>query len=298
MAHNIRPARGQHTVTERLLKGFAADDGRLAVFDREFRQRRLRTPGAGIFTTNFDSWDSRGSEDRWNLFEVNFPAALARVKNRAALMDPPTVDTLRDMLALHWLRSRGMVRARGQAVSRTFGSYRRDAPDTRPELLAEALRQRTGLVATSRSSLEWMADQMINDVQANDLAKWHSQQNLEYFQAARTRFQQLDLHVHYSDTRDLAIGDCPVVTTIKGRSGAGPHQDIGVQKADHVAMPITPDILITLGAEPPSKNLSDNEADYYDNLQWSTFEVWIAARPGGTADQRLKHEAQQKRPLP
>lgn len=295
MAHNIRPARGQHTVTERLLKGFAANDGRLAVFDREYRQRRLRSPGAGIFTTNFDSWGSRGSEDRWNLFEVNFPAALAGVKDRTALSDPATVDTLRDMLALHWLRSRGMVRARGQAVNRTFGRYRLDAPDTRRDFLAEALRQRTGLIATSRSSLEWMADKLIGDVQANDLAKWHSRQNVEYFQAARTRFEQLDLHVHYAATRDLAIGDSPVITTIKGQPGAGPHQDIGVQRADHVAMPITPNVLITLGDNPPNRDLSDDEVDSYNDCQWSTFAVWIAARPGGAADERLKLEAQLER---
>ncbi len=199
------------------------------------------------------------------------------------------------MLALHWLRSRGMVRARGQAVNRTFGRYRLDAPDTRRDFLAEALRQRTGLIATSRSSLEWMADKLIGDVQANDLAKWHSRQNVEYFQAARTRFEQLDLHVHYAATRDLAIGDSPVITTIKGQPGAGPHQDIGVQRADHVAMPITPNVLITLGDNPPNRDLSDDEVDSYNDCQWSTFAVWIAARPGGAADERLKLEAQLER---
>ncbi len=103
---NIRPARGQHTVTERLLKGFAGRDGRLAVFDRAYGERRLRSPGAGIFTTDFDSWDSRGAEDRWNLFETRFPSALAQVESRADLSDSATVSTLKDMLALHWLRSR------------------------------------------------------------------------------------------------------------------------------------------------------------------------------------------------
>lgn len=202
MVHNIRPVRGQHTVTARLLKGFADSDGRLAVFDREFGQRRRFSPGAGIFKTFFDSWDSHGAEGRWGLFENNFPVALTQVTARTALGEPATVDTLRDMLALHWVRSRGMVKARDQAADRSFGRYQAEAPDARRRHLAEALRQRTGLVASSRSELEWVVDQMIGDVRGNDLAMWHSDRNEPYFQAARTRFEQLDIHLHYATTRD------------------------------------------------------------------------------------------------
>lgn len=136
---------------------------------------------------------------------------------------------------------------------------------------------------------------MIDDAHKNELAKWHSQQNSEYFRAARTRFEQLDLHLHYAATSDLAIGDSPVITTIKGRAGAGPHQNVGVQRADHVAMPIAPTVLVTLGAAPPNTHLTDDEVDFYNHLQWSTYDTWIAARPGGTADQRLELAAQQKR---
>ncbi len=276
-----------------MLKGFAASDGRLAVFDSAHRQRKLRSPGAGIFTTNFDSWDSQGAEERWNLFEVKFPATLARVEDRTASSDAATIGVLKDMLALHWLRSRAMVEARNQAVERSFERYRKLAPDARPDHLAAALQQETGLIATSRSALEWTVDRIIKDVRTNELAKWHSQQNSEYFQTARSRFEQLELHLHYTSARDLAIGDSPVITIIEGRFGAGPHQNVGIMKADHVAMPISPGALVTLGARPPNAHLSDAEVDLYNDLQWSTFDTWIAARPGGTADHRLKLEASQ-----
>jgi hypothetical protein len=170
--------------------------------------------------------------------------------------------------------------------------YRLDAPDTRRHHLAAALRQRTGLVASSRSELEWVADELVGDVKSNELAKWHSEQNYQYFQAARTRFEQLDLHVHYAGTSDLAIGDSPVITTIHGRAGAGPHQNIGVQRADHVAMPITPTALITLGDSAPDTHLTDADVDRYNSLQWATYDTWIAARPGGDADRRLKSSAE------
>lgn len=291
MASNLRPARGQHTVTKRVLKGFADSAGRLAVLDRAYGQRRLYSPGAGIFKTYFDTWDSRGAEERWNLFEVKFPAVLSHVKDRATTLDVETTSVLKDMLALHWLRSRGMVEARNQAVERTFRRYRRTALDMRPDELAAAFRQRTGLIATSRSELELIMNRIIDEFRENELGKFHSEQNSEYFKVARTRFEKLDLHLHHTATRDLTIGDSPVVITIDGRAGGGPHQSVGIMKASHIAMPIAPNVLVTLGTESPQTQLTDSEVNSYNDLQWSTFDTWIAAQPGGTADQRLKHAA-------
>jgi hypothetical protein len=278
-------------VTERVLKEFAAPDGRLAVFDRAYGQRRRFSPGSGIFTTNFDSWDSRGSEERWNLFENSFPQALTRLHSGSAASDVATVETMKDLLAIHWVRSNGMIAAREQAASRTFGRYQHTAPIERRNFLAEAFRQETGLVPATQSALEWMAERLVENVQSSEVPRWHSEQNLEYFQAARARFATLDLHIHRTASRDLVIGDSPVLTTVQGRIGAGPHQDIGILQADHVAMPVAPNILITLGNSSPNLALSDDEVDYYNNLQWETFQVWIAAKPDGTADERLKVEA-------
>lgn len=243
----------------------------------------------------FDSWDSRGAEERWNLFEVNFPAALSRVQDRTTTLDVKTVGVLKDMVALHWLRSRGIVEARHQAVERTFARYRKNASTMRPDLLAAAYKQQTGLVAASWSELELAVDRIIEDVRKNELGKWHSEQNSHYFEAARTRLEGLGLRVHYAATRDLAIGDSPVVITIDGRLGAGPHQDVGILKADHVAMPIAPNVLVTLGAKSPGLDLTDPEVDFYNDLQWSTFDTWIGACPGGTADERVQVAAGQSR---
>ena len=64
-------------------------------------------------------------------------------------------------------------------------------------------------------------------------------------------------------------------------------------KADHIAMPFTPNVLVTLGSTPPNTRLTNGEVDYYNDVQWSTFDTWIVARPGGAADQRLKGAAGQ-----
>lgn len=187
-----------------------------------------------------------------------------------------------------------MMEARDQAAERFFARYRRHAPDARSSELAEVLRQQSGIVAASRSALEWTTDRLIENAQINDLARWHSEWNSKYFAAARTRFEGLEIRIHHTAAKDLVLGDSPVVTTIEGRAGAGPHQGVGIQKTDHVAMPITPNVLITLGVTHPAIDLTDDDVDRYNKLQWSTYVTWIAARPDGTADERLKVEAKRK----
>lgn len=285
---NIRPVTGQHTVTKRVLKEFTDQAGKLAVFDRAYRQRRRLSAGAGIFKTTFDSYDSRGTEDRWNLFETRFPDALQRVRDRTAASDSRTIEVLRDMLALHWTRSRAMTKARKDASGRFFERHRRLNPARHPDRLAAAFRQRTGLVASSQSEIEWMNEQIIDEFQRNELDKFHSRQNASNFAAARTRFEALDLAIRYARDHDLAIGDSPVITTIEGRAGAGPHQDVGILKADHIAMPISPHALVVLSIGRNDSDLSDEDVDRYNAFQWSTYDTWIAARPGGTAAKRLK----------
>lgn len=295
MEHVIRPVKRQHTVTDRLLKGFAGSDGQLAVFDKAHRQRRMHPPGAGIFVTEFDKWDSRGAEDRWNEFENDLPGALDRVARGTALGHSETVETLRAIVAVHWLRSRSMMTAREQALDRFLAKYRRDAPDTRAEFLAEAYRQRTGLVASMRSELEWTLDELIKEVLGEDLDRWHSERNVEYLRIARAQLDQMPIRVHSAIGADLVIGDAPVATTIVGRGGAGPHQNVGIEKVDQVAMPVGPDTLLTFGTTDLASELSERDIARYNQLQWETFEVWIAARPGGSGDLRLKAEAEASR---
>ena len=187
-----------------------------------------------------------------------------------------------------------MMEARDQAAGRFFANYRRRAPDARSNELAKALRQRSGIIAASRSALEWTTDRLIEDARTNDVARWHSQWNTRYFATARARFERLEIQVHRTSAKDLVIGDSPVITTIEGRAGAGPHQGVGVQKADHVAMPVTPNVLVTLGVTHSATNLTDDDVDRYNELQWSTYVTWIAARPESTADERLKLEAKRK----
>ena len=283
---NIRPVRNQHTVTKSVLKGFAGPSGTLAVYNAEHRVRQLKSPGAGIFTTRFDTYDSRGAEERWNGLETNFPPALVKVRARTALGDPATVSALKDLLALHWSRSRAIMISRDDAARTVLTESMRDIW-THPGVLRKALRDKTGLEAAGWSELEWINATVHDQVFTANAPLWHSRKDVDNYNQARAHFEKSNLVLGFTDTRDLVICDSPVITTRKGMAGTGPHQGIALFDADHIAMPITPNVMLALGPKAEVVTLSDEIVEEYNRLQWLAHHGWVAARPGGVGDSTI-----------
>jgi hypothetical protein len=285
---SLRPAHGQHTVTKRILKEFTNPQGQLAVYEREHGRRQIRTPGAGVFMTQFDRYDSRGAEERWNLFEKNFPAMLRAVRARTALDDPAIVSTIKDLLAVHWTRSRGIMAARAVMTERLVDESKQRMLTTRPDLLAQGLREETGLLPASGSALEWINDRAHSRVVRDNEAKWHSDRDPINFAAARSHFERFQVQVGFSTGRDFIISDSPVITTRQDRPGAGPHQGVAIQEADHVAMPMAPHIVVGLGPDAMIIDVPDDVVALYNTWQWRAYDTWIAAKPAGTGDVTLR----------
>jgi hypothetical protein len=287
VSSNLRPVSNQHTVTKRILKEYADSHGKLAVFDRTAGTRQLRSPGAGIFTTQFDLFDSRGAEERWNIFENRFPAALSRVRLRTALTDDRTVATLKDLIALHWARSTSIRVTQERIYAKVIEEHKRRLVKTRPDLLERALRNDVGLTAASHAELNWLSDKLHDRVATENTAMWNSQRDAVNFAAARSYIDKFAVQVGYAEGRDFLISDCPVLTTTQGVKGTGPHQGIGIKSANRIAMPIAPDLLLALGPEPAIHEMTNEVVDRYNQWQWEACVSWIAARPGGAADTTL-----------
>lgn len=291
MPQNIRPVRRQHTVTKSLLKQFADRQGKLAVYERRVGKRHLRSAGAGVFTMEFDTYDSRFAEDRWNVLENQFPKAFQAARNRSALQDAKIVATLKDMIALHWARSIAIMVARERMFGDLVEKHKRDMLTNRPDLVARALKAEVGIVATTSSALDWMNDRVYERSVRENLARWNSGHDRDNFEAARRRAEKFEVQIGYARERDLVIGDCPVITTHEGHAGTGPHQGVAFGDADHIAMPISPSMVIALGSSPGIVNLDDAIVDLYNQFQWDGYHSWIAAKPSGPGDLTLQLEA-------
>ena len=294
MPPRIQITDGQHLVTRQLLRGFADGRGQLAVLERPHMSRKLKTHGAGVFKAKFDAYDSQGAEDRWNKLESRFGPALAKVRARTALADPEVVASLKDLLALHWARSRAIMVAREPLVAQLVADHKNDMLSERPDLLAQALRTEVGVDPTGPGALQWMNERAHDEVVAANRSKWDSDRNPINFVAARTHFERFHVQIGYSDDNNLLIGDAPVITTSRRKPGAGPHQGVALRDADHVAMPIAPNIILSLGPAPSETSLTPDVVDWYNSQQWASYIDWIAALPKSPADLELQAQTAQR----
>jgi hypothetical protein len=63
---------------------------------------------------------------------------------------------------------------------------------------------------------------------------------------------------------------------------------VALGDADHVAMPITPQLMVGLGNPSQVVSLDPDAVRWYDELQWQASQRWIVCRPGGLEEGRMQ----------
>lgn len=162
------PVKRQHLVSQVLLAQFATPIRRTAglhVQPHDLRnpQRSLkpRTPRDVCWIEDFVPYASASIEQVWKQVEQHLPEAFASVAAGTALDDPDTVALLRDVIALHWVRSQH-YRDLYKAVFRTFYQERlRRFLNEDQVLLQLAVWERTGLLVTGPEGLTMHAERVL-----------------------------------------------------------------------------------------------------------------------------------------
>ncbi|CAL8973881.1 hypothetical protein CELL_01643 [Cellulomonas sp. T2.31MG-18] len=285
----VEPQKNQHTVSRVVLRRFVHGEV-LSVYDRHKDAIYRKGPG-GVFRSNFDRFDWATAEQRWGAVESKMHAVYKLLDERRALDNPDAVETLRDLVAMHWVRSSAMRAAHEQVAQRVLNDRIRGL-SSRPEILSVLLRQRTGLVAAGAAELDWINERVHQELfdQVND--EMFSETVAQYYEkvradlAARGRVQ-----IGYVDPgADLLIGDAPVITLRPGHDGVGPHQGVAFMEATDIVMPISPTILIGMGPEPAEVPITLDVARTFNSYQRRGFVRWIACRPGGASDREMRQE--------
>lgn len=235
-----------------------------------------------------------GTEGFWNKFESHFPRYLDQIKNREEFpCSGDGGDLLRDLIAIHWIRSWAIISVRDSAKRTVLKKIHQKNITERRLMIADIIEKRTGRANPSLLEIEKESSRLLENANRELVPEYHSKKNRTYFEVARKRFDNLQLSIRYTNSGDLAIGDAPVITTIGGNPrAAGPHQNVGILKTDYVAMPLGPHALAVLSNRADYTDLTTIDVARHNELQWSTFVVWIAAMPDGLADQRLHREAE------
>ena len=282
----VRPANRQHTVSQVVLRRFALR-GVLTIYDSEQRIFIRKGPRAA-FHMPFDRHDAVGSEERWGEIEDQIPQMYSLLKAPSPEEDPRFQSVVRDVLALHWARSAAMKaaheRVTEQVMRRSIENFARY-----PELLDREMLKSTGLYATSAEALDWFNEEVHRRAVAQNSEEWWSERNALHFAAAKEMMGKWSVQIGYAPMgSELIISDAPVVTVKSRHNGLGPHQGVALGDASEICMPLGPDVMVALGAEPKSVHLTPDVVDRYNDLQVRARVRWLGCRPLGPGEAVLR----------
>ncbi|UDY22924.1 DUF4238 domain-containing protein [Nocardioides sp. Kera G14] len=279
---------GQHTVSRFLIKGFADKHGQVAFYDRAASRHRRVPFGSRIFETVFDAHAPDETEMMWGRVETRAGHVLARLKEKPTLQ-PGDEEPLRDLIAVHWARSRGMMTARmnltGQVVEQSITSVL----GQHLPMIATAYRNTFGEEATSAEELVDFTIQLHERAISEGSDEWHCDRNPINLEGARAILGKWKVQLGLApEGSEFVIGDSPVIVMKPGHVGVGPHQGVALGDANQIAMPISPRILLGLGPTSETTTVTSDVARWYNERQWQGAQHWVIARPGGIEEDFMR----------
>lgn len=220
----------QHTVSEVVLRKFGSRSskahlkGRLAILDRQSAGRTHLKHPRSIFTiSRFVEHDAAGIEQLWGSVESRLGKAFPCIDEWP--LDPRAEDVLRDVIAVHWVRSASVFdlheRLSAEAVAASKARLASRAPDW-----TRIFEERTGLQPVGEGALQWIMDETYKELAAPVIAEQFSAKVQEYFDKARLLFQRYRIQVARAPRANFLIGDAPVITPNAQIQGLGPHQGV------------------------------------------------------------------------
>ena len=233
----------QHTVSQVVLRTFRPRGGRsLRVFDRTTGRANLRSPRSTFLTPNFVVHEADAAEMRWGAIESKLPLAYEAIRKGTALDQPRVIGLLKDLLALHWVRSTGTRLVHQRVCDDVIAESKRRYAN-RPDLLDAVFRSRFGLDPAGPESRAMILDQLHSNAPQLFDEQW-SESLARNFRNARDYFESQSVEIVHSPDQDLIIGDVPVITPKAGHAGVAVHQQRGPDggKSDiHADQPAHPD---------------------------------------------------------
>ena len=88
---------------------------------------------------------------------------------------------------------------------------------------------------------------------------------------------------------ELVLRGAPVLDEGQ-RPRRRPHHGVALGDASQIVMPIIPRILLALGPPASVVTMTPDVVRWYNDRQWDGYQKWIAARPGGSQETRMRLE--------
>lgn len=302
-----RIPRQQHVVSQVLLKQFTMDEPddrgpQVRPVDVHFpdRSNKLKSTRACGWADNFIAYNSSSAEDLWNSVERRAPAAFATVHAGTPFADPLHVETLRDLIVLHYVRSH---RYRN-VYTNAFETVRAKVPGElverfRDPLRREALRQ-TGLHLTGTDALSAFAERLVeqSEVTQDFGSGALFRTSIEsMFHKVRAESSNWYLEVLRPESGQFLIGDNPALTV---RRDSTPWRcNMAIGDAHSIVLPIGPRHLLALGRQNVAGDIPRASVNQLNTVQVLAADRYVYMHPRSTRLETFAREtAKRWRPNP
>ncbi|MFF2518883.1 DUF4238 domain-containing protein [Streptomyces sp. NPDC058086] len=296
------PVKRQHLISQVLLAQFATpirQTAGLHVRPHDLRnpQRlcKARTPRGVGWIEDFVPYASASIEQVWKQVEQHLPEVFASVAAGTALNEPDTVSLLRDVLALHWVRSQH-YRDLHKVIFRAFYQERlRRFLDEDQVLLQLAVWERTGLLVSGREGLTLHAERVLAPMaDAYESGALFRVRIEASFAKARSLLASHAVQILLPEQGEILIGDNPALTV--RRDGLRLSYNMALGDAHSVVLPIGPSYVLSTGPQPEYLRLRAAEVDELNTLQICAARRYVYTRPGSALRPFITRQCREQRP--
>ena len=282
------PVREQHVVSQVLLKRFAAPGPgsaglQVGRFDLDHPERFHKDKGTGGcgWVKDFVPFASGSLENLWGETEQRLPAALAAVDDGSVGKDDMAMATLRDVVALHFVRSIRTRDMHERVWEEVFAAHRRSMLREGSERVRFAAHLEHGIHVTGPQGVEYFADRfMAPSAQLQESGAVLRAGIEDTFQRARQMLAHAQLEIVTPLEGEFLIGDSPAVSlryrTLSGNTVFG----VALGDANTVVLPIGPRYLIALARETRTFKVPRSVVDELNTIQVLAAQRYVHHRPG------------------
>jgi Protein of unknown function (DUF4238) len=281
-----RPTRKrQHVISEVVLRRFAGpvpSAGRQLVrFDLAAGQGALAKAKCVGYVEDFVPVDSQATEDLWHTVETRLREAIKAAINGTALGSPVHATTLRNAVALHYVRNPQTLIVHNQSFADALQKDIDRMAKTR--YAAHAFEQKYRIAAAGPEALrlgaEAIYDRLIRLHEEGGLFRLSVQRLFEKV-CGRFDTRGIQILTPASTTKEFLIGDLPAITVDRATGAAGP--GVPIDDADEILMPLTPRLLVVVGLADGTRSIPDDDVDSHNALQARLARDYLIHRPAAS----------------
>jgi hypothetical protein len=283
-------------VSQVILRRFAAPHGKdrgrkiacIAVRHPYSGPRYIGARGCGK-VSHFVRLGARTAELFWKQIEDLLPEALAALDRGSILAEPRQLETIKDALALHFVRSIPVALMSEQAWS--ISRQERYAAFRQWPAVAREFYRRKGFYAAGPEMLDHFLDEITEPLRnLHETGAIFRARLEDLYAGTRDMIRQSGIEILRTRADSLIISDAPALTVRRGFPGVGVHGGVPLGRASSLAMPFGPRCIVALSRDNQDMYLTQEQTNQVNTLQLMSAVAHVYYRPG-TGQERFIRSA-------